>query len=185
MTGVLSCALPIYETQADEDGVWSVTAEGLDDGEYTPEITVTDAAGNESERSPALNVTVDTTAPAAPVIAAVATNDIVNASENTGLVIDAYFSGTKIAWVLDNVPGARDAAERGELAFGTVDSWLMWKLTHGQVHVTDVSNASRTMLFNVHTNQWDDELLALFDALRIGQARERELVRGMLEERLK
>ncbi|MES2608960.1 MAG: glycerol kinase GlpK [Pseudomonadota bacterium] len=79
----------------------------------------------------------------------------------TGLLIDAYFSGTKLQWLLDHVPGARDQAERGELAFGTVDSWLMWQLTHGEVHVTDVSNASRTMLFNVHTNQWDDELLAL------------------------
>ena len=79
----------------------------------------------------------------------------------TGLLIDAYFSGTKLQWLLDNVPGARDAAERGELAFGTVDSWLIWQLTHGQVHVTDVSNASRTMLLNVHTNQWDDELLEL------------------------
>ena len=79
----------------------------------------------------------------------------------TGLLIDAYFSGTKLQWLLDHVPGARDAAERGELAFGTVDSWLIWQLTHGQVHVTDVSNASRTMLFNVRTNQWDDELLAL------------------------
>jgi len=85
----------------------------------------------------------------------------------TGLLIDAYFSGTKLQWLLDHVPGARDAAERGELAFGTVDSWLMWQLTHGQVHVTDVSNASRTMLFNVHTNQWDEDLLAL---LRIPKA---------------
>ena len=85
----------------------------------------------------------------------------------TGLLVDAYFSGTKLQWMLDHVPGAREAAERGELAFGTVDSWLMWKLTHGQVHVTDVSNAARTMLFNVHTNQWDDELLAL---LRIPKA---------------
>ena len=85
----------------------------------------------------------------------------------TGLLIDAYFSGTKLQWLLDNVPGARDAAERGELAFGTVDSWLIWQLTHGEVHVTDVSNASRTMLLNVHTNQWDDELLAL---LRIPRA---------------
>lgn len=79
----------------------------------------------------------------------------------TGLLIDAYFSGTKLQWLLDHVPGARAQAERGELAFGTVDSWLMWQLTHGAVHVTDVSNASRTMLFNVHTNQWDDDLLAL------------------------
>ena len=78
----------------------------------------------------------------------------------TGLVIDAYFSGTKLRWLLDNVPGARAAAERGELAFGTVDSWLVWQLTGGRVHTTDVSNAARTMLFNIHTNQWDDELLA-------------------------
>jgi len=81
--------------------------------------------------------------------------------QKTGLRIDAYFSGTKLQWLLDHVPGARDAAERGELAFGTVDSWLIWQLTGGQRHVTDVSNASRTMLFNVHTNQWDAELLAL------------------------
>lgn len=80
--------------------------------------------------------------------------------EKTGLVIDAYFSGTKLRWLLDNVPGARADAERGELAFGTVDSWLMWQLTGGKVHVTDVSNASRTMLFNVHTNEWDADLLA-------------------------
>ncbi|GAD21903.1 glycerol kinase GlpK [Acidovorax sp. MR-S7] len=87
--------------------------------------------------------------------------------QKTGLLIDAYFSGTKLQWLLDHVPGARAAAERGELAFGTVDSWLIWQLTNGKRHVTDVSNASRTMLFNVHTNQWDDELLAL---LRIPRA---------------
>jgi glycerol kinase len=79
----------------------------------------------------------------------------------TGLVIDPYFSGSKLQWLLDNVDGARAAAERGELAFGTVDSWLLWNLTGGQVHATDVSNASRTMLFNIHTNDWDDELLTL------------------------
>ncbi len=79
----------------------------------------------------------------------------------TGLLIDAYFSGTKLKWLLDNVPGARAQAERGELAFGTIDSWLMWQLTDGAVHATDVSNAARTMLFNVRTNQWDDELLTL------------------------
>ncbi|KAB2888191.1 MAG: glycerol kinase GlpK [Burkholderiaceae bacterium] len=79
----------------------------------------------------------------------------------TGLLIDAYFSGTKLQWLLDHVPGAREAAERGELAFGTVDSWLIWQLTGGKRHVTDVSNASRTMLFNVRSNQWDEELLAL------------------------
>ncbi|BEP36321.1 glycerol kinase GlpK [Variovorax sp. V59] len=83
--------------------------------------------------------------------------------EKTGLVIDAYFSGTKLRWLLDNVPGARAQAERGELAFGTVDSWLMWQLTGGKVHVTDVSNASRTMLFNVHRNEWDADLLKALD----------------------
>ena len=81
----------------------------------------------------------------------------------TGLLLDPYFSATKLAWLLDNVPGARDRAERGELAFGTVDSWLLWKLTHGQVHATDATNASRTLLFNIHTQRWDPELLALFD----------------------
>jgi glycerol kinase len=80
--------------------------------------------------------------------------------DKTGLLVDAYFSGTKLQWLLDNVPDARSQAEHGELAFGTVDSWLIWQLTGGAVHVTDVSNASRTMLFNVHTNQWDSELLA-------------------------
>jgi glycerol kinase len=83
--------------------------------------------------------------------------------DRTGLVIDAYFSGSKIAWMLANVPGARARAEAGELAFGTVDSWLVWKLTNGQAHITDVSNASRTMLFNIHTLAWDPELLALLD----------------------
>jgi glycerol kinase len=76
--------------------------------------------------------------------------------EKTGLVLDAYFSGTKLAWLLDNIPGARTRAERGELAFGTVDSWLVWNLTKGQTHVTDPSNASRTLLFNLHTLAWDD-----------------------------
>ena len=84
----------------------------------------------------------------------------------TGLILDAYFSGTKLKWILDNVPGARAAAQRGELAFGTVDAWLMWQLTAGQVHATDVSNASRTLLLNVRTNQWDDELLGLLDIPR-------------------
>lgn len=81
----------------------------------------------------------------------------------TGLLIDAYFSGTKLKWLLDNVPQARAQAERGELAFGTVDSWLMWQLTGGKLHATDVTNASRTMLFNVRSNRWDEELLALLD----------------------
>ncbi len=83
--------------------------------------------------------------------------------KKTGLVLDAYFSATKLQWLLDHVPGARARAEKGELAFGTVDSWLVWKLTGGRRHVTDASNASRTMLFNIHTLQWDAQLLALFD----------------------
>ena len=83
--------------------------------------------------------------------------------KKTGLVIDAYFSGTKVKWILDNVPGAREKAENGELLFGTVETWLIWKLTRGRVHVTDYSNASRTMLFNINTLQWDDEILAELD----------------------
>ena len=84
----------------------------------------------------------------------------------TGLIIDAYFSATKIKWILDNVPGARERANKGKLLFGTVDTWLIWRLTRGEVHVTDVSNASRTMLFNINTLQWDDELLKMFDIPR-------------------
>lgn len=86
--------------------------------------------------------------------------------DKTGLVIDAYFSATKLKWILDHVDGARSRAEKGELCFGTVDSWLVWKLTAGKIHITDVSNASRTMLFNIHTLQWDDDLLSLFDIPR-------------------
>ena len=86
--------------------------------------------------------------------------------EKTGLVPDAYFSGSKIKWLLDNVPGARERAEKGELLFGTIDSWLIWKLTGGNVHVTDQTNASRTMLYNIHTLQWDDELLSILDVPR-------------------
>lgn len=81
--------------------------------------------------------------------------------EKTGLIIDAYFSGTKIRWILENVPGAREKAERGELRFGTVDTWLVWNLSGGKVHVTDVTNASRTMLYNIREMKWDEELLAL------------------------
>lgn len=83
--------------------------------------------------------------------------------QKTGLIIDAYFSGTKIKWILDNVPGARKRAEEGKLRFGTVDSWLVWRLTRGETHVTDVTNASRTMLFNIHDLKWDEELLKLFN----------------------
>lgn len=82
--------------------------------------------------------------------------------QKTGLIIDAYFSATKIKWILDNVPGTRKRAEKGKLLFGTVDTWLIWRLTRGEVHVTDVSNASRTMLFNINTLEWDQELLDLF-----------------------
>src|SRR5262249_1634108 len=82
-------------------------------------------------------------------------------SRKTGLLLDPYFSGTKLAWMLDHVPGARARAERGELAFGTVDSYLLWRLSGGRVHATDATNASRTLLFNIHQGIWDDELLSL------------------------
>jgi glycerol kinase len=81
--------------------------------------------------------------------------------KKTGLILDSYFSGTKVHWMLNNIPGAREKAEQGELAFGTVDSWLIWKLTEGTRHITDAANASRTLLYNIHTGDWDDELLAI------------------------
>jgi glycerol kinase len=87
-------------------------------------------------------------------------------TRKTGLVLDAYFSGTKLKWLLDNVSGARERANRGALAFGTIDSWLIWQLTGGKTHATDVSNASRTLLFNIHTLDWDDELLRILDIPR-------------------
>lgn len=83
--------------------------------------------------------------------------------QKTGLVLDAYFSGTKVKYILDQIPGARDRAKRGELAFGTIDSWLIYKLTGGNSHITDASNASRTMLYNIHSGQWDDDLISLLD----------------------
>ena len=83
--------------------------------------------------------------------------------EKTGLIVDSYFSGTKVKWILDNVEGARQKAEKGELAFGTIDSWLIWNFTQGDLHITDVTNASRTMLYNINTLEWDDELLELLD----------------------
>ena len=94
-------------------------------------------------------------------LAAAGHKDVIR--ERTGLLLDAYFSGTKLKWILDNVPGARKKAEAGELAFGTVETWLIWKLTGGKVHITDYSNASRTMLFNIHKLEWDDDILALLD----------------------
>ena len=87
--------------------------------------------------------------------------------EKTGLIVDAYFSATKVKWILDNVAGARARAENGELLMGTIDAWLVWKLTNGQVHVTDVSNASRTMLYNIHSLQWDQDLLERFSILSL------------------
>jgi glycerol kinase len=87
-------------------------------------------------------------------------------AEKTGLVIDAYFSGTKLKWLLDNIPGARERARRGEFAFGTIDSWLIYQLSGGRAHVTDASNASRTLLYDIRRGEWDDELLGLFDVPR-------------------
>ena len=104
--------------------------------------------------------------------------------EKTGLVIDAYFSGTKVKWLLDNVPGARERAEKGELLFGTVETWLIWKLTKGRVHVTDYSNAARTMLFNINTLEWDDEILEELGIPKsmLPQARPSSEVYGMADE---
>lgn len=106
--------------------------------------------------------------------------------EKTGLVIDAYFSGTKIAWVLDNIPGARERAERGELATGTIDTWLIWNLSGGKVHVTDASNASRTLLFNIRTGDWDEELLAELNVPRaiLPEVRDSSAVYGMTDPTL-
>ena len=101
----------------------------------------------------------------------------------TGLVIDAYFSATKIKWILDNVPGAHERAEKGELLFGTVETWLIWKLTKGKAHVTDYSNAARTMLFNINTLEWDDEILQILDIPKaiLPEAMPSSCVYGMAE----
>ena len=106
--------------------------------------------------------------------------------EKTGLIVDAYFSATKIRWILDNVEGARQKAQEGKLAFGTIDTWLVWKLTGGKVHATDISNASRTMLFNIHTCTWDDELLQLLDvpASMLPQVRSSSEVYGQTDQQI-
>ena len=104
-------------------------------------------------------------------------------ARKTGLLLDPYFSGTKIKWILDNVKGARKRAERGELAFGTVDTYLIWRLTGGKVHATDATNACRTLLFNIETNDWDDELLELFDVPRGDAARGQGLRRRFRHDR--
>ena len=101
----------------------------------------------------------------------------------TGLLLDPYFSGTKLRWMLENVPGARRRAEAGELAFGTVDTWLIWNLTGGAVHATDPSNASRTLLFNIHTGTWDDEMLRLFEIPAAGAARSTAVQRIIRRDR--
>src|SRR5258706_5229898 len=104
--------------------------------------------------------------------------------QKTGLVIDAYFSGSKVRWILDNVPGAGDRAQKGELAFGTIDTWLLWKLTGGKIHATDPSNASRTMLFNIHSGDWDEQLLSILKVPRevLPQVRASSEVYGQAEQ---
>lgn len=106
--------------------------------------------------------------------------------EKTGVVCDAYFSGTKIKWMLDNIPGARERAEKGELLFGTVDTWLIWKLSGGKIHATDYSNASRTMIFNIHTLDWDDELLEELNIPRcmLPEVKPSSYVFGMTDEKV-
>ena len=98
--------------------------------------------------------------------------------EKTGLLIDAYFSATKIQWILDNVSGLRERAEKGEILAGTIDTWLIWKLSGGTCHVTDMTNASRTMLFNIHSLEWDDELLSLFNIPKIILPKVKEIGRA-------
>lgn len=104
--------------------------------------------------------------------------------QKTGLIIDAYFSATKVRWILENIGGAREMAERGELLFGTVDSWLIWNLSGGRLHVTDASNASRTMLFNIHTLEWDEDLLRIFSvpASMLPQVRSSSIMYGLTSE---
>ncbi len=106
-------------------------------------------------------------------------------SARTGLLLDPYFSGTKLRWLLDNIPGARDRAQRGELAFGTIDSWLVWNLSCGRLHVTDASNASRTLLYNIHSGDWDNDLLALLDIPRevLPQVRNSSEIYGEADQR--
>jgi glycerol kinase len=106
--------------------------------------------------------------------------------EKTGLVTDAYFSGTKVKWILDNVAGARAKAEKGDLCFGTIDSWLLWKLTNGKVHATDMSNASRTLIYNIHTLEWDKDLLKLFNipASMLPEVRSSSEIYGMTQNLL-
>jgi glycerol kinase len=103
--------------------------------------------------------------------------------ERTGLVLDPYFSGTKVAWILDQIPGARRRAELGELAFGTVDTWLIWNLSQSKTHVTDVTNASRTLLFNIHSGDWDPELLSLLRVPRADAARRAAFVPRLRHDR--
>ena len=104
-------------------------------------------------------------------------------SAKTGLIIDPYFSGTKVAWILDHVPGARERAERGELLFGTVDCYLLWRLTGGKAHATDATNASRTLLFNIHTGEWDDELLKIASRAALDAAGGEGLLRRIRRQR--
>ena len=104
-------------------------------------------------------------------------------SAKTGLIIDPYFSGTKVAWILDHVPGARERAGRGELMFGTVDCYLLWRLTAGRVHATDATNASRTLLFNIHTGEWDDELAEALAGTALDAPRGEGLLRKIRRQR--
>ncbi len=99
--------------------------------------------------------------------------------EKTGLLIDPYFSGTKVKWILDHVEGAREKAEQGKLLFGTIDSWLIWKFTGGKRHVTDYSNASRTLMYNIHELRWDDELLEILGVLGFDAAGSAPILRNL------
>jgi glycerol kinase len=161
----------------DADEIWSSQYGTLAEAIAKANITVKQIAGigitNQRETTivwerstgkPVYNAIVwqdRRTAPFCDELKAAGMSPVIQAK--TGLVIDAYFSATKLKWILDNVPGARQKAENGELAFGTVDSWLAWKLTGGKIHITDATNASRTMLLNIHTGEWDEELSRIFN----------------------
>ena len=202
MTGVQTCALPIYFpkpgwVEHDANEIWStqlgVAVEAMNKiGATAADIA---AIGITNQRETAVvwdKVTGE------PVYNAIVWQcrrtseycDVLKEKglteklrEKTGLVIDAYFSGTKIKWILDNVEGAREKAEKGELLFGTVETWLIWKLTKGAVHVTDYSNASRTMLFNINTLEWDDEILKELDIPKcmLPEAKPSSCVYGMAD----
>ena len=160
----------------DADEIWSTMVAVMKEALEQSELIASDIAAigitNQRETTviwdkktgrPIYNAIVWQSRQTAPIAEALKAQHAEEFKDKTGLEIDAYFSGTKIKWLLDNVEGARARAEAGELLFGTIDTWLIWKLTGGKVHVTDYSNASRTLIYNINTLEWDDQLLSYLD----------------------